>query len=250
MPTGQVLHLDRHLPAPPPARPDAIVLGRPSAAPPTGGTVCVYIDERDAARLAELIGPARLTGAPGSRHLMLAPAANGTVRGAVAPPRGGRFLTTVLMTDIVESTATVARIGDRRWGELLAGHYADCCAVAAYAGGEIVDTTGDGIVAIFDGPTRAVAAAAAIQATARERGIGVRAGVHCGECERIPQGVAGVAVHIAARVCGLGEGDEVLTTGTVRDLSVGSTLAFEPRGVRTLRGVPGEWTLFRAVEAD
>ncbi len=250
MPTGQVLHLDRHLPAPPPPRPGAIVVGRPSAPPPTGRTLCVYIDERDASRLAELIAPPRLAGAPGSRDLVLAPAADGTAPGAAARPRGGRFLTTVLMTDIVGSTATVARIGDRRWGDLLAGHYADCCAVAAYAGGEIVDTTGDGIVAIFDGPTRAVGAAIAIQETARERGVGVRAGVHCGECERISQGVAGVAVHIAARVCGLGQRDEVLTTGTVRDLAAGSTLAFEPRGVRTLRGVPGEWTVFRAVEGE
>ena len=153
------------------------------------------------------------------------------------------------MTDIVDSTRTVARIGDRAWAELLAGHYADCRTTVADTGGELVDTTGDGIVAIFDGPTYAVGAARAIQEAACERGVGVRAGVHCGECERVPRGLTGVAVHITARVCAQGAADEILTTGTVREAAAGSTLAFEECGVRTLRGVPGEWPLFRATKA-
>jgi class 3 adenylate cyclase len=157
-----------------------------------------------------------------------------------------RFLTTVLMTDIVDSTATASRLGDRRWSDLLARHYADCRRQVEAAGGRLVNTTGDGIVAIFESPVGAVLAAIAIQAVARESGIAVRAGVHSGECERLGDGLAGVVVHIAARVCALGGPDEVMTTGTVRDLVIGSMLAFEPRGCRELKGVPGGWQVFGA----
>jgi class 3 adenylate cyclase len=160
----------------------------------------------------------------------------------------GRFLTTVLMTDIVDSTLTVARHGDRRWSEMLADHYADCRALTALAGGELVSTTGDGVIAIFDGPTRAVRAAIAIEAAARASGIAVRAGVHTGECERMSEGLAGLAVHIAARICALAGADEVVTTGIVRVLVLGSMLEFEPRGQHELRGVPGYWTVFRATD--
>jgi class 3 adenylate cyclase len=160
----------------------------------------------------------------------------------------GRFLTTVLMTDVVDSTRTVARLGDRRWRELLGGHYADCRMHVDHGGGELVSTTGDGVVAIFDGPTRAIQAATAIQASARAAGLAVRAGVHAGECERMADGVAGLAVHIAARICALAGADEILTTGTVRDLMVGSVLAFESRGSHELRGVPGAWTVFTAAD--
>ena len=159
-----------------------------------------------------------------------------------------RFLTTVLMTDVVDSTLTVARLGDRRWRELLGRHYADCRMHVDHGGGELVSTTGDGVVAIFDGPTRAIRAAAAIQASARAAGLAVRAGVHAGECERMPDGVAGLAVHIAARICALAGADEIMTTGTVRDLMVGSVLAFEHRGSHELRGVPGAWTVFAAAD--
>jgi class 3 adenylate cyclase len=163
---------------------------------------------------------------------------------------GGRFLTTVLMTDIVGSTSTVARLGDRRWRELLADHYEDCRAQIEHAGGELAETTGDGIVAIFDGATPAVRAGMAIQAGARGRGIAVRVGVHTGECERMEEGLVGIAVHIAARICALGKADEVTTTGTVRDVAIGSMLAFEPRGCHELRGVPGDWTVFSATDGD
>jgi class 3 adenylate cyclase len=152
------------------------------------------------------------------------------------------------MTDIVDSTHTVARLGDRRWRELLAEHYADCRLRVDTGGGELVNTTGDGILAIFDAPTRAVRAAIAIQAVARESGMAVRAGVHTGECERLMDGLAGLAVHIAARICALGGANDVMTTGTVRDLVTGSMLAFEPRGHHELRGVPGDWTIFRATD--
>jgi class 3 adenylate cyclase len=170
--------------------------------------------------------------------------------GRAARRHAGRFLTTVLITDIVDSTGTVARLGDRRWRELLADHYEDCRAHIEHAGGELAETTGDGIVAIFDGATRAVRAGMAIQAGGCARGIAVRVGVHTGECERMEEGLVGIAVHIAARICALGRADEVMTTGTVRDVSIGSMLAFEPRGRHELRGVPGDWTVFRATDGD
>jgi class 3 adenylate cyclase len=160
----------------------------------------------------------------------------------------GSLLTTMLVTDIVDSTHTVARIGDRRWRELLARHYADCREHVARGGGELVNTTGDGILAIFDLPTQAVRAAIAIQAAARACGMAVRAGVHTGECERLGTGLAGLSIHIAARICALGAADEVLATATMRDLVIGSTLAFEPRGRHELRGVPGTWSVFAASE--
>ena len=173
----------------------------------------------------------------------------------VVPSRGrtprrdaGRFLTTVLITDIVDSTGMAIRLGDRRWRELLAGHYAACRAEVERRGGELISTTGDGVVAIFDGPARAVRAAIAMQAVASAAGIALRVGLHAGECERLGEDLAGVAVHIAARVCALGGAGEVVTTGTVRDLAIGSMLAFEPRGSHELKGVPDRWPLFRAAD--
>jgi class 3 adenylate cyclase len=160
----------------------------------------------------------------------------------------GRFLTTVLITDIVESTATATRLGDRSWRDVLAAHYSACRAQVRHAAGELVNTTGDGIVATFDGPARAVRAALAIQAMARESGIAVRAGLHTGECERLEDGLAGLTVHIAARVCALGGADAVMATSTVRELATGSMLAFEPRGHHDLKGVPGRWPVFGATE--
>jgi class 3 adenylate cyclase len=158
----------------------------------------------------------------------------------------GRFLTTVLMTDIVDSTQTVARLGDERWRRVLAQHYADCRAQVDHAGGRLVNTTGDGILAIFDAPRRAVRAAIAIQAAARASGLAVRAGVHTGECARLADGLAGLAVHVAARICALGNADEVMASTTVRDFATDSMLSFEPQGRHELKGVPGEWTVFKA----
>jgi class 3 adenylate cyclase len=162
---------------------------------------------------------------------------------------GARFLTTVLITDIVDSTATATRLGDRRWRDLLAAHYTACRAHVTRNAGALVNTTGDGIVATFDSPAHAVRAAIAIQATARKSGIAVRAGLHTGECERLEDGVAGLTVHIAARVCALGGADAVVATKTVRDLATGSMLAFEPRGHHDLKGVPGRWAVFSATES-
>ena len=177
-------------------------------------------------------------------------AASCTVLASGRTPRrdAGRFLTTVLITDIVDSTGMAMRLGDRRGRELLARHYAACRAEVEGRGGELVNTTGDGVLAIFDGPARAVRAALAVQAAAAAAGIAVRAGLHTGECERLGAGLAGVAVHIAARVCALGGAGEVRTTGTVRELAIGSMLAFEPRGSHELRGVPDRWPVYRATD--
>jgi class 3 adenylate cyclase len=251
MPTGQLLHLDGRLTdTSPAARPDALVVPSSTAQRSHRRTFCVYVDARDARDFAELIAPARLVAVSGAGDAAVLMPGDTRPNGPAVPlrlaaPDAGRFLTTVLMTDIVDSTRTVARLGDRRWSELLAGHYADCSDEAASAGGELVETTGDGVVATFDTPTRAMQAGFAIQAAARRRGIAVRGAVHTGECERMGAGVAGLALHIASRVCELAGANELITTGTVRELVVGSTVEFEARGVRTLRGVPGEWPVFR-----
>jgi class 3 adenylate cyclase len=166
--------------------------------------------------------------------------------------RGGNgegFLTTVLMTDIVDSTQTVARLGDGPWRSLLAEHYADCRARVDHYRGALVNTTGDGILAIFDVPARAIRAAIAIQAVARASGLGVRAGVHTGECAWLADSLTGLAVHVAARICALGNPDEVMATAPVREFATRSLLAFEPQGRYELKGVPGVWTLFRADDA-
>jgi class 3 adenylate cyclase len=167
------------------------------------------------------------------------------------PPRrddARRFLTTVLITDIVDSTSMAIRLGDRSWRDVLADHYTACRTHIERNGGELVNTTGDGVVATFDGPAHAVRAAVAIQAAARAAGMAVRAGVHAGECERLGHDLTGVAVHIAARVCALAGAGEVVTTGTVRDLATGSLLGFEPRGPKELKGVPGRWAVFCATD--
>src|SRR5262249_8782815 len=114
--------------------------------------------------------------------------------------------------------------------------------------GELVNTTGDGIVAIFETPAAAVRAALAMQAIALVQGIKLRAGLHAGECARLGDGGAGLRGHIAARVCALGSADTVVATGAVRDLALGSQIAFEPVGNHELKGVPGSWTVFSATD--
>jgi class 3 adenylate cyclase len=216
--------------------------------------LCVHVDVRNARYVAERIVDARRVTLPSSdpvsthRERDATPDARLRSVDEASRRHTGRFLTTVLMTDIVASTQTVARLGDQQWREVLADHYADSHAQVHQAGGEVVTRTGDGIIAIFDGPTRAVQAAIAIQAAARACDIALRAGVHTGECERLGDGLAGVAVHIAARICALGGAGEVMTTGTVRDVVIGSMLVFEPRGSHELRGVPGDWTIFSATD--
>jgi len=155
-----------------------------------------------------------------------------------------RVLSTVLFTDIVGSTEHAARVGDEAWRELLTRHDALVRAELDRWRGREVKTVGDGFLATFDGPARAVRCAEAIVRGVEPHGLRVRAGVHTGECERIGDDVGGIAVHIGARVTDLAEGGEVLLSSTVKDLVAGSGLSFGERGQHELRGVPGEWRLF------
>jgi class 3 adenylate cyclase len=147
----------------------------------------------------------------------------------------------------VDSTATAAELGDRRWRELLERHHdAVRRQLARYRGRE-VDTAGDGFFATFDGPARAIRCACAVTEALRELGIEVRAGPHTGECELLDEKVAGIAVSIGARVAARAEPGEVLVSSTVKDLVAGSGIGFADRGRGELKGVPGEWQLY-AVE--
>jgi pimeloyl-ACP methyl ester carboxylesterase/class 3 adenylate cyclase len=154
-----------------------------------------------------------------------------------------RVLKTILFTDIVESTERVVRIGDRRWHELLDAHRSTVRRELERFHGQEVKTTGDGFLATFDGPARAIHCAQAITDKVGADGLEVRAGLHSGECEMLGDDLAGVAVHIGARVSGLAGPREVLVTSTVRDLVTGSGIEFRDRGRHTLKGIPGEWQL-------
>ena len=158
-----------------------------------------------------------------------------------------RVLTTVLFTDIVGSTDRAADIGDGSWRQLLEAHNTTVRDQLARFRGVEVNTAGDGFLATFDGPARAIHCARAIGHGVREHGLEIRAGVHTGEVERLGDEVAGIAVHIGARVSGLAGAGEVLVSGTVRDLVAGSGLEFEDRGSHELKGVPGEWHVFAAI---
>jgi class 3 adenylate cyclase/pimeloyl-ACP methyl ester carboxylesterase len=159
-----------------------------------------------------------------------------------------RMLATVLFTDIVSSTETDARIGDHRWRELLDQHDNVAMRRIARHRGRLVKTTGDGLLATFDGPARAIRCATAIRDAARGQfGLEMRSGLHTGEIEVIGDDVGGIAVHIGARVGATAGPGEVLVSGTVKDLVVGSEIRFEDRGERDLRGVPGPWRLWAVV---
>ena len=155
-----------------------------------------------------------------------------------------RALATLLFTDIVGSTDRAASEGDRRWVELLEQHHERVRRQIRDHRGREVNTAGDGFVATFDGPARGVACAKSIVAAVRELGLDIRAGLHTGEVERHGDDVAGMAVHIAARVASLARTGEILVSRTVRDLVVGSDLEFDDRGTHALKGVPEEWQLF------
>jgi class 3 adenylate cyclase len=157
-----------------------------------------------------------------------------------------RVLATVLFTDIVGSTEHAAELGDRGWKELLDAHDRLVREELARVGGTEVKQTGDGFLATFDGPARAIGCAQAIVRRAAHAGVEVRAGVHVGECEKRGSDLAGIAVHIGSRVCALAGPGEVYATSTVRDLVTGSLIQFTDRGRHELRGVPGEWTILAA----
>jgi class 3 adenylate cyclase len=166
--------------------------------------------------------------------------------GARRAPDPDRVLATVMFTDICRSTERAAELGDRRWRDLLTLHHASVRARVSEHGGRAVKSLGDGVLATFDGPARAIRAARGIVRDSAAQGLEVRAGVHTGEVEVMGGDVGGMAVHIGARVMAEAEPGEVLASGTVKDLVVGSGLEFSARGRHELRGVPGEWTLWAA----
>jgi class 3 adenylate cyclase len=164
--------------------------------------------------------------------------------GARHRPEPDRVLATVMFTDIVGSTTRAAQLGDRRWRELLESFYQVMRKELSVFRGREVDTAGDGMLAAFDGPARAVRCACAAREKVRQLGLDVRTGLHTGECELIGDRVSGIAVHIGARVASTANPSEVLVSSTVKDLVAGSGIQFADRGAHALEGVPGEWRLF------
>ena len=158
-----------------------------------------------------------------------------------------RVLATVLFTDIVDSTRLAAELGDRRWHHRLVEHQEVVRQQLARHRGREVKTTGDGFLASFDGPARAIRAADAIRAGLRDLGLEIRVGLHTGEIELLGEDIGGIAVHIAARVLAAAGAGEILCSRTVKDLVAGSGFAFADRGTRSLKGVPDSWQLY-AVE--
>jgi pimeloyl-ACP methyl ester carboxylesterase len=166
--------------------------------------------------------------------------------GARTSPDPDRRLATVLITDIVGSTARAAELGDTRWRALLDEHDTIVRQELARFGGREIDTTGDGFLATFDGPGRAIRCAGAIRDALARTGLAVRAGVHTGEVEVRGERIGGLAVHIGARVAATGDDGDIVVSNTVKDLLAGSGLTFADRGEHELKGVPGTWRLFDA----
>jgi len=200
---------------------------------------------------AALIPDARWIELPGADHAFfmgdvdaLVDEAEEFVTGTRHGPEAERVLATVMFTDIVGSTERAAAAGDRDWRALLERHDELVRGQLGRFRGREIKQLGDGFLAAFDGPARAVSCAAEIAKRVRSLGIEVRAGVHTGECEQRESDLAGMAVHIGARVGSCAEAGEVLVSSTVKDLVVGSGLQFEDRGVTVLKGVPGEWRLY------
>jgi len=154
-----------------------------------------------------------------------------------------RVLMTLLFTDLVDSTAMAAELGDARWRHLLSGHFEAARAELERFGGREVKTTGDGMLATFDGPARALHCAAAIRRAARGHELEIRAGVHVGEVELVGQDVRGVTVHEAARVMAAAGAGEILVSDLTRALAGASGLKFEDRGTYTFKGLDGDWRL-------
>jgi class 3 adenylate cyclase len=161
-------------------------------------------------------------------------------------PEPDRVLATVLFTDIVGSTGQLSAVGDRKWVDLLVAHNELAKREIGRFRGHAVKSTGDGVLATFDGPGRAIRCAQAMSSGVHDLGIKVRAGLHTGECELLGADVGGIAVHIAARVASLAGPDEVFVSSTVKDLVAGSGIEFEDKGSHALKGVPEEWRLFLA----
>ena len=204
--------------------------------------------------MAERIAGARFVELPGDAHLpffgdpdTVVGLAQEFLTGVTPVVEPDRVLATVLFSDIVDSTRLAAELGDRRWRHLLVEHQEVVRRRLTGFRGREVKTTGDGFLATFDGPARAIRAADAIRAGVRELGLEVRVGLHTGECELLGDDIGGIAVHIAARVLGQAGPGEIVCSRTVKDLVAGAGFAFDDRGAHRLKGVPDSWELY-AVE--
>jgi pimeloyl-ACP methyl ester carboxylesterase len=211
------------------------------------------VNRRAGEELAAQIPGARYVALPGIDHLPWAGDADAVVgeveeflTGARSVPEPDRVLATVMFTDIVGSTERAAKVGDARWRALLSEHQTAVRRELSRFRGREVKTLGDGSLATFDGPARAIRCGQAIAEAARSSGLEVRIGLHSGEVEVMDEDVGGIAVHIAARVGALAGAGEVLVSSTVRDLVAGSGIGFVDRGTKQLKGISDEWRLFAA----
>ena len=205
----------------------------------------------EARYLAEHIPGAKLVVMPGDDHLpwwgdqkRLLGEIQEFLTGARHTPPAERVLLTVVMTDIVESTERAAKMGDQRWKDVLQQHDAIVRKELKNFDGQEINTTGDGFVLAFSGPTRAIQCTLAIRQGLGRIGLSMRAGLHTGECERRGDDLSGIAVHAASRIAAKASANEILASSTVKDLVVGSGISFNPEGTHSLKGVPGEWSLF------
>jgi class 3 adenylate cyclase len=212
------------------------------------------VNVEEARYIAAQIPNARLVELPGNDHIpwtseqdALLDEVEAFVTGERPRVVPDRVLATVLFTDIVDSTAWAERLGDAAWRERLEEHQRMVRGALALHRGREIKTTGDGFLATFDGPARAIRCASHVRESAEGQGLSVRAGLHSGEIEVMNGDVGGIAVHIAARVLSEASPGEVMVSRTVKDLVAGSGIAFEDRGTRALKGIEGEWRLFAAV---
>jgi class 3 adenylate cyclase len=212
------------------------------------------IDVENARYMASRIPGAKLVELPGIDHMpwfgdidALVQEVEEFLTGERHAAEPERVLATVQFTDIVRSTERAAALGDRKWREVLEKFQAMVREALREHRGREIDTAGDGFLAAFDGPARAIRCAAAVRAGARSQGLEIRAGVHTGECELIGGKLGGIAVHIGARVAGQAAPGEIVVSQTVKDLVAGSGLTFAERGAHALKGVPGEWRLYAFV---
>lgn len=223
-------------------------------------TLCLYrekdadVNVEEGRWIASQIPNAKFVVIPGADHLLSASGASEIldeievfVTGHRTGPTPERTLATVLFTDIVGSTETAAEMGDYAWRDLLERHNAAVRFEVETYRGRIIGTQGDGFLATFDGPGRAISAARAIIKALSPLGLEVRSGLHTGEIEIVGDDVAGLAVHIGARIAALAAPGDVLVSRTVKDLVVGSGIEFEDRGTHSLKGVPDEWQIFAAM---
>ena len=209
------------------------------------------VNIRSGRYLAEHIPGARIVELPGNDHAGYAGDTDAILdevqeflTGIRGSPDLDRVLATVMFTDIVRSTERAAELGDARWRELLGNYYVVLRKELNAFRGREVNTAGDGLLATFDGPARAIRCAGSVRERMRPLGLQVRTGLHTGECELVGDDIGGIAVHIAARVAAIAGPDEVVVSSTVKDLVAGSGLKFADRGAHSLKGIPDEWRLF------